>query len=197
MNRYFKLALVAGALTAAACDTTADDTMTDTSAGRLGDSAAAMGNTSDGLMRDADIFAAMTASDATEITLGQLGADSATNADVKQFAQMMVTDHKAMSEQMHQIAEQLNIVSQSGDRAENTIDDSDDWADDLKGKTGRDFDQKFMDIMVESHENTLKMLEKAASSTTTAQLTEAINNARTKVQSHLDQAKQIQERVKQ
>ena len=88
MNRYFKLALVAGALTAAACDTTADDTMTDTSAGRLGDSAAAMGNTSDGMMRDADIFAAMTASDATEITLGQLGADSATNADVKQFAQM-------------------------------------------------------------------------------------------------------------
>ena len=41
------------------------------------------------------------------------------------------------------------------------------------------------------------MLDKAASSTTTVQLTEAINNARTKVQSHLDQAKQIQERVKQ
>jgi putative membrane protein len=203
MNRYMKLALVAGALTTAACDNNADDNMTDTSAGRLdsatamGNSAAAMGANSEGMMRDADIFAAMTASNASEVTLGQLGVDSATHADVKQFAQMMVTDHKAMNESVHQIAQQLNLTSQSGDRTEDAVDDSKDWVDDLKGKRGKDFDQKFMDIMVDSHENTLKMLEKAANSTTTAQLTQAINTARPKVQAHLDQAKQIQERVKQ
>lgn len=194
MRRHVAVGLMVGLVATAAC-ADGDNDLTDTSAGQLGDSAAAMVPGTDGPMRDSDIFASLTASNAGEVTLGQLAQERATDAEVKEFANMMVTDHNAMNEEVHQVAQQLNLTSQVGDRAEDVVDNSNEWAEDLRDETGADFDKKYMDIMVEAHENTLEMLDRAASSTTTQQLTTSINNARPKVQAHLDRAKQIRDRL--
>jgi len=193
MRRQLTVALMISLVSATACGDRDNEATMDSMAGRLDSAGTAA--TDETVMRDGDIFASMTASNSSEVALGKLGVDSATNAEVKEFARMMVTDHESMNKEVHNVALALDLVSQSGDRTEDVVDDSKDRMDNLKGKHGADFDREFMDIMVESHESTLKMLDKAASSTGTAQLVTAINAARPKVEQHLSRAKSIRDNL--
>ena len=121
--------------------------------------------------------------------------DSASNADVKRFAQRMLTDHQAMNEQGHQLAQQLNVPSQPGSATQTVGQQSEEIGQQLHGKKGKEFDVAFMDAMVRSHESTLQLLDQSANTTNTPQLDQHIAQARTKVQSHLDEAKQIQQKL--
>ena len=176
-----------------------DNSVTDSAGGAADTSAAsasaAGGN--NGQMTDANIFATLTAVNAAEVSASTLARDSASNAEVKAYARTMVTEHNAMNESVHHVAQQLNIVSQTGDRTEDVAELGKDISDDLRGKKGPDFDRAYMDGMVKSHEDALAFLDRAGQATNTPQLDQAITEARPKVQAHLDQAKQIQGKIKQ
>jgi putative membrane protein len=152
--------------------------------------------TSGGASSDADIFGSMTAANAAEIAAGQLAADSGSSADVKRFGKLMVTDHTQMNEAAHRAASQMGITSQAGGNTQTATSQGTDLAGQLRGKRGAEFDQAFMDGMVSSHEATLQLLDRAATTTTNAQMDSTIAQARTKVQQHLDEARRLRDRGK-
>jgi predicted outer membrane protein len=92
-----------------------------------------------------------------EIQLAQMAAQRATSDDVKAFAQQMVTDHTRTNEALKPIAQQLGIQ-------EPTKLESRDQkvADKLAKAQGADFDRQFMDAMVDSHKDVVKLTRKMA-----------------------------------
>jgi putative membrane protein len=91
-----------------------------------------------------------------EVQTAQLAAQRATNPEVKTFAQKLVDDHTKVNSELMTIASQKNVKI-------DTDDDKDRAYNRLNKKSGSEFDQEFVEHMIDEHEKDIKMFEKAAS----------------------------------
>ena len=145
---------------------------------------------------DANVVDVITVANQGEVDYSQIGAEKATNASVKQFAQLMVKDHGAMLDAVKNLATMLNVVSAANDKVNDLQKESQKDITDLNGKkVGKDFDKEFMEEQVDMHQETLDLLNDLDGKTTNADLKAAIAEAKPKVQAHLDQAKAIKSKV--
>ena len=144
---------------------------------------------------DANVVDVLTVANQGEVDYSQIGVDKATNASVKQYAQMMVKDHNTMLDAVKTLASKLNVVPASNDKANDLKEENTKDINDLNGKTGKDFDKEFMEEQVDMHEETLDLLNDLDGKTTNADLKAAIAEAKPKVQAHLDQAKALKDKV--
>ena len=127
------------------------------------------------------------AANSGEIEVAKLAETKATNADVKAFAKMLVTDHTKMLKDVNALA------SKNGLTPDTTMDDVKDLMghsrDELKDLTekakGADWDKDFIDKMVDDHQKVLDKLQDAAKNTTDSTMTKALTEASGKVQEHL------------
>jgi len=152
--------------------------------------------TTDAAWTDANVVDVLTVANQGEVDYSQLGVEKATDAGVKQFAQMMVKDHGAMLDAVKGLATRLNVTPATNDKATNLKEENTKDINDLNGKTvGKDFDVEFMEEQVDMHQETLDLLNDLDSRTTNADLKAAIAEAKPKVQAHLDQAKTLKDKV--
>lgn len=150
----------------------------------------------DGGWTDANVVDVITVANQGEIDYSQLGVEKATNASVKQFAQMMVKDHGTMLDAVKSLASKLNVTPSPNDKVNDLQKESQKDIADLNGKkVGKDFDHEFMEEQVDMHQETLDLLNDLDGKTTNADLKAAIAEAKPKVQAHLDQAKAIKGKV--
>jgi putative membrane protein len=92
-----------------------------------------------------------------EIQLGNLAAERASNADVKAFGQMMVTDHTKANDELSQIASQLQVTAPAQlDRKHQELQKK------LSNLQGAAFDREYVKAMVEGHEKDVRELKKKA-----------------------------------
>lgn len=90
----------------------------------------------------------------TEVQVSKLALQQATNAKVKDFANMMVTDHTKANDELMALAKSKNITlpdSVSNDKKSAMMD--------LSKKTGSDFDKAYVDMMVDDHQKTISLFE--------------------------------------
>jgi putative membrane protein len=126
-----------------------------------------------------------------EVGLGKLALQKSTNAKIKDFANMMVTDHGKANDELKAIAKAKNI----------TLPDSVD-ADhqkkmaDLNAKSGKDFDKAYVDAMVDGHKKTLDLMKDGAKSCKDADLKAFAAKTAPTVQMHLDAIKKINDSMK-
>jgi len=144
---------------------------------------------------DANVVDVLTVANQGEVDYSQLGVDKATNASVKEFAQMMVKDHGAMLTSVKDLSARLNVTPASNDKANDLKEENTKDINDLNAKTGKDFDKEFMDEQIDMHQETLDLLTDLDGRTTNADLKTAIAEAKPKVQAHLDQAKAIKDKI--
>jgi putative membrane protein len=150
----------------------------------------------DAAWTDANVVDVLTVANQGEVDYSQIGAQKATRADVKKFAQMMVKDHGTMLDAVKSLATRLNVTPASNDKANDLKEENTKDINDLNGKTvGKDFDDEFMEEQVDMHQETLDLLNDLDSRTTNADLKAAIAEAKPKVQAHLDQAKALKDKV--
>lgn len=76
-------------------------------------------------------------------------------------AAMMVRDHRMAGEDLKAISAKLPAEDRDTSRAD-ARDDHKDAVDELKDLSGRDFDKKYIDLMVDDHEKDVKELERKA-----------------------------------
>lgn len=146
-------------------------------------------------MTDANILAAVSASNAAEIAAGEMARDKARNADVKAFARMMVTEHQAMQKQGDSIGMAANLQPQPAANADSIQRAATATSDSLKAMTGADFDRAYMASQVRDHQNTLTALQQFAGAAQNAQLRQMLQAAMPKVQQHLDRATELHSKV--
>jgi putative membrane protein len=174
-----------------ACNNSANDTNNSAANPAARDSGAAVGTA--GANADRDWIQDQLEDGQAEIQLAQLASERATNPQVKQFAQMMIKDHQAAGDELKQAASAANV--QINPPAE-LDDDHKDVQEDLSKLSGREFDQKYIDTMVDEHQEAVNELEKKTSADNT-HVREWASKTLPKVRQHLDEARQIQQSLNQ
>lgn len=121
-----------------------------------------------------------------EVELGKMAQEKAQHADVKSFAQMMVTDHTKANDELKALAGTKSIVlpdSMSKDHMDHITE--------LRDKTGADFDNAYMDLMVEDHEEDVKEFEEAVNELQDPEAKAFASKTLTTLRKHHERAKQI------
>src|ERR1041385_4636315 len=93
----------------------------------------------------------------SEVVLGKLAAEKATNKKVKDFGNMMVTDHSKANDELKALAHKLSITL-----PDSISSDESKTRDDLAKKSGADFDKAYVQDMVDDHKKDVKAFEDAA-----------------------------------
>lgn len=94
-----------------------------------------------------------------EVALAKLAQAKATSPKVKEFADMMVTDHTKANDELMALAKAKNIALPDA-----VSDDEKKAMDDLSKKSGKDFDKAYVDLMVDDHKKDVKEFEDATQS---------------------------------
>jgi putative membrane protein len=170
----------------AANDTTANDTTT-TASGR------APARDNDSAMTDVDIAAVVLAANSSDSANGALAVTRTRNAAVREFAQRLVRDHGQANQRAKALATRLNVTPVETEKVRDMNRDAADKRRELQEKSAEEFDRAFLDHEVDAHQNTLETLDRLIPAADNADLRQLLTQARTTVQSHLDQARQLQQ----
>jgi putative membrane protein len=108
--------------------------------------------------------------------------------EVKGHADHMISDHKQLGDDVAAYISKKNLTLEGVD----TADTDNDLAEKAAGK---DFDKAWADKMVSDHEKVIDMFEDAQDDVKDPELKTMITNAIPKLKSHLDMAKQLQEKL--
>jgi putative membrane protein len=180
--------------------TGSSDTATGGAGASAGTSGTATGTASAGKKVDRktqDAIEKLHAGNQAELQMAQLASQSASSPDVKAFADQMQTDHSQMDQQLTSQAQTLG-VSPEGKTFQKETDNAQKDMKKLQSKTGTDFDKAYMSQMVKDHEKDLKEAKNAAKDTQKShpELASTFQEAQTKIQGHLDHAKQVEKSLK-
>ena len=135
---------------------------------------------------DADWAAKVANANMTEVELSKVAQDKATSQRLKDFANMMVTDHTKAGDQLKQLAATKNITLPA-----NINDDSQKKLDALNKKTGKDFDKAYTNDMLDGHKNAVDAFKKGSSDLKDADLKSFATQTLPTIQMHQDSIKAI------
>jgi putative membrane protein len=140
-----------------------------------------------------------------EIELGKIAGERASNAQVKQYGQMMVKDHTMAGAELKQSVSGKIQVQERMDEKHR------DLAQKLRGLQGMEFDREYINAMIDGHQEVKGMLENRANEakntgaaanrnpqdTATDQVETAVNQWAAKtlpaVERHLQRAEQLRD----
>lgn len=125
-----------------------------------------------------------------EVQMGNLALQKASNADVRAFAQRMVTDHSKANAELAQFAttKGLALASELADAHKSAFEH-------LNGLSGAEFDKAYMQHMVEDHEKDVAAFDKASTSATDTDLKAWAGKTLPTLKEHLEQAKTTARKV--
>lgn len=123
-----------------------------------------------------------------EVQLGQLAAEKATVPEVKNFGQMMASDHGNANDQLRAIAQQLQVSLPTALPA-----DKQQKVNDLQALSGEAFTSKYIDEMIADHQADISLLQGAQPRVSDPQLKRWIDSTLPVMQKHLQEIQQIKD----
>ncbi len=125
-----------------------------------------------------------------ELDLAKQAAKKASSADVRNYAQMLVEDHEKMSKDLKSFIADKKIGIVTGTSKEHK-----EQLAELTKATGKDYDQKFLQTMIENHEKVLKTLKSCSKDSRDASVRDICEKSIPTIQKHLDEAKALQKKL--
>jgi len=133
-----------------------------------------------------DFFEAATEAGIAEVVTGNLAKKKSQNADIKAFAQQMVTDHTQANQKLGDIARKLDISvpdeAALTDKVKKVILE---WREES-------FDKSYINNQVDAHEKAVELFKKEAASSDKAELKAFASDTLPKLEQHLEHAKALQ-----
>lgn len=126
-----------------------------------------------------------------EVALGKMAASKGTDAQVKDFGNMMITDHGKANDELKNIATAKNISLPASLDAEHQA-----KSDSLSKLSGKDFDKGYVEVMIEGHKKTLALMQSEAANGKDAELKAFAAKSAPVVQMHLDHIQKIHDSMK-
>jgi putative membrane protein len=131
-------------------------------------------------------FAAQT--DMVEANLGQLAESVASSQPVKDYAQMLVTDHTSDFHQLYDVAHQANLNMPDAINAENNKA----MIDPFQKLKGAAFDRRYIHEMIVGHTKAIAIYQKEGTDAQNPALKSYAEQALPVLQKHLDGAKALE-----
>lgn len=125
-----------------------------------------------------------------EVEASKLALERATTPAVKDFAQTMVTDHTKANEELKAAASQKNISLPAA-----LSDKSQKKLNDLREKSGKDFEDAYTDCMVKDHKEAVDKFKKQAEKGEDADLKSWAAGKVATLEHHLEMAKATEKTV--
>jgi putative membrane protein len=126
-----------------------------------------------------------------EVQAGKLAQDQGASQDVKDFGARMVTDHSAANDELKGIATSKGLtVPDSLDAKHQKM------LDDLKAKSGKDFDSAYVAAMWKGHQATDSLMTKEASSGTDPDIKAFADKTDKTVKMHISMLTDIKSKMK-
>jgi putative membrane protein len=125
-----------------------------------------------------------------EVELGQLAQEKAKSQEVKDFAQMLANDHRQVNERLTSIVQGKNMqVPQM------MKEDHQNKMEDLREKSGQEFDKEYMSMVVDMHEKDIDKFEDMRDEVQDPELQSWVENTLASMRQHLQEAEQIKEQL--
>ena len=121
-----------------------------------------------------------------EVDLGKLAQASGSHLDVKKYGEMMETDHRMAGEELKLLA------GKTPDSATDAHGEHADLREELSKLSGREFDLRYIDQMIDDHEQGIAELEKKVEGADDPRVREWAAKMVPKMRQHLAKAKAIQ-----
>lgn len=126
-----------------------------------------------------------------EVEAGKIAVEKASNAEVKAFGQRMIDDHSKVGDELKSIASKKNmtlptLLTESQQKDLN----------DLREKTGSDFDKHYVKMMVDDHKDDVGDFQKAVDKLDDMDLKNFAINTLPTLQKHLISIQEIEKKMK-
>nr|WP_294895748.1 DUF4142 domain-containing protein [uncultured Pedobacter sp.] len=126
-----------------------------------------------------------------EVELGKLALVKSQNAKVKDFGAMMVKDHSKANDELIQLAMSKNVSLPDAPFPKHQ-----DKINDLKEKSGADFDKAYVDMMVSDHKEDIDAFKDASEDAKDADVKAFAAKTLPVLQGHLQSIQQIKDSMK-
>ncbi|HEY2435098.1 MAG TPA: DUF4142 domain-containing protein [Vicinamibacterales bacterium] len=146
---------------------------------------------------DAQIASIVVTANQVDIDAGKLAESKASNADVKQFAKLMVTDHTGVNKQATELVTRLHVTPQDNDTSKSLKDGGDKNLATIKTLKGAAFDKAYVDHEVAYHQAVLDTIDKTLiPNASNADLKALLVKVRPAIAAHLEHAQHLQASLK-
>ena len=144
-------------------------------------------------VNDAQIASIVVTANQVDIDAGKLAATQASNAEVKKFGQMMVTDHTGVNKQAVDLATKLKVTPEDNPTSKSLKSGGDENIKNLKGLKGAAFDKAYIDHEVAYHQSVLDAVDKTLiPGAKNEELKALLVKVRPAFVAHLEHAKKLQ-----
>lgn len=195
--RAFAVAVLLWGMSCSSSNTDMSDTSTATTSENMATdtAAAAASDTTTGVTStqpiDTTSFAVVAASsDMFEILSSTEARTRATHADVKKFAEQMITDHTKTSTELKGIADKKNILLPASPLPMHQR-----MISALSREEAKEFDETYMEQQVMAHRTTIALFETAANTESDPELKAFAQKHLPSLRMHLDMAKKTKDKV--
>src|SRR5262249_49299285 len=147
-------------------------------------------------LSDANIAAIVVAANDADIDNAHQAKTKSKNADVKSFADLMVTDHSAVNDKAKALATKLNLTPEGNETSQAINASQDSMRDAMKTMTGAAFDRAYVDNEVAYREQFRNAIDhNLIPNPQNPELKQLLTDTRPAVAQHLDHARQLQSKL--
>jgi len=146
-------------------------------------------------LSDGESAAVMVTLNEGEIDLGQLAKRKASNRQVKDYAKMMVDQHKQNEKDTKRVARKQDLNFKKTDMSKSFEAQAEDMEKTLKKTAKEDFDRAYMDQQVGMHEKALETVNTLISGAQNAVYKAHLEKTRDAITMHLAHAKEIKSMI--
>ncbi|MCF0069323.1 DUF4142 domain-containing protein [Dyadobacter sp. CY261] len=160
--------------------------MADSTNEAMADSAETTGTGTAAAEEDSDFAIEAANGGMTEVQLGEVAKQKGTNPKVKEFGEMMVTDHTKANNELKALAASKNITLPAAPNEEMQKATAD-----ISSKNGKDFDKAYIDQMVKDHQKTVELFEDGQKNVKDPEIKAFIDKTLPVLKSHLEHVKTL------
>jgi putative membrane protein len=148
-------------------------------------------------VNDAQIASIVVTANQVDIDAGKLAAATSKNADVKKFAELMVTDHTGVNKQAVALVTRLKVAPEDNDTSKSLKAGGERNVAALKALKGAAFDKAYVDHEVVYHQAVLDAVDKTLiPNAKNEELKALLVKVRPAFVTHLEHAKHVQASLK-
>ena len=145
-----------------------------------------------GQLDDADIAAVVVAANSIDVSYGEIARERATDERVKQFAEMMITDHTAVNQSAGELVARLGVTPTQNDVSRSLESSAATTRESLLTKSGAEFDRAYIENEIAYHRAVLSALDETLiPGATNEELKQTLVGVRPAFQAHLEHAESL------
>jgi putative membrane protein len=145
-----------------------------------------------GTLSNANVISVLDTIDVSEIEAAQLAKQKASSPAVRKLADRLVDEHTEEMQKTLQLAKRMKIQPEKPQLASSMESTHRETMEELRKKSGPDFDRAYLDYQVTMHEQAVKLVEDTANSVDDTRLKQHLKQTRPELVGHLSAARELQ-----